>query len=342
MSINCKFRVLAKLMIMKYQYQMEILFVKLGALGDVINTLPLAVNLKKNLDARITWLVEPLSFPIVDGHPCVDRVILFDRKSWKKSLPDVFNKLRDECFDITLDLQRIFKSACFCMASKSSRRIGFNKDRCKESTWLFPFERIARADAGRHMAIQYLDFARHLGVDALEIKWDIPVSGLIPYNLPDRYVVLNIGATKKANKWPEDNFAKLSEMITGHFGIKSVITGGREDFSSSIAITEKAEDCLINLAGKTTIPELKEIIAGAELIVSCDTGPMHLAVALGKPVLALFGPSDPKRTGPLYGEVIQKRLNCIPCNKRNCDDPRCMRDISPQDVLARMEAVWSA
>ena len=327
---------------MKYQDPMEILFVKLGALGDVINTLPLAVNLKKNLDAKITWLVEPLSFPIVNGHPSVDRVILFDKKNWKKSVFDVYKELRNGHFDITLDLQRILKSAFFCMASKGSRRIGFDKSRCKEMAWIFPFERIEPSDYCKHMVLQYLDFAKHLGVNSPEIRWDIPVTGEIPYNLPERYIVLNIGATKKANKWPEDNFSKLAEMIKSRFGIKGVITGGREDISSSNTITANANDCLINLAGNTTIPELKEIIAGAELVVSCDTGPMHLAVALNKPVIALFGPSDPRRTGPLYGEVIQKPLSCVPCNKRNCNDTKCMREITPQDVFERMEAMWSA
>jgi heptosyltransferase-1 len=326
---------------MKYQGPMDILFVKLGALGDVINTLPLAVNLKKYLDAKITWLVEPLSYPIVNGHPSVDRVILFDKKNWNKSFFDVFKELRNGHFDITLDLQRILKSACFSMASKSSRRIGFDKNRCKEMAWLFPFERIAPSGAVKHMALHYLDFAKHLGVNNPEIRWDIPVTQEIPYNLPEKYFVLNIGATKKANKWPEDNFSKLAEMIKSRLGIKIVITGGREDISSSISIAGKSKDYLINLAGKTTIPELKEIIAGAELVVSCDTGPMHLAVALNKPVVALFGPSDPLRTGPLYGEVIQKPLNCVPCNKRNCDDPVCMREITPQDVFERMEVMWS-
>ncbi len=329
-------------MIMKYQGLMEILFVKLGALGDVINTLPLAVSLKKKLNAGITWLVEPLSLPIVKEHPAVDKVILFDKKNWKKSLPDVLSELRENRFDIALDLQRILKSASFAMASKASRRIGFDGKRCKEMTWLFPFERIAEADPGRHMAVQYLDFACYLGVDDPQIKWDIPVSGSVPLNLPDEYVVLNIGATKKANLWPEGNFSRLAQMIESRFGIRSVVTGGREDVGSSIAISEKAGDCVINLAGKTTIPELKEVIAGSQLVVSCDTGPMHLAVALNKPVVALFGPSDPRRTGPLNGEVIQKQLDCAPCNKRSCDDPKCMRGITPQDVLERMEALWSA
>jgi lipopolysaccharide heptosyltransferase I len=329
-------------MIMKYQGLMEILFVKLGALGDVINTLPLAVTLKKHLNAEITWLIEPLSFPIVKGHPAVDKVVLFDKKNWKESLPDVLRQLRENRFDISLDLQRILKSASFTMASKASRRIGFDKNRCKECTWLLPFERIAAADPGRHMAVQYLDFARHLGVDGPQIKWDIPVSGIIPFNMPEKYVVLNIGATKKANLWPEENFSKLAQMIKAHFGVNSVITGGREDVNSSAVITEKAGDCVINLAGRTTILELKEVIAGARLVVSCDTGPMHLAVALNRKVVALFGPSDPARTGPLYGEVIKKSLDCAPCNRRSCDDPKCMREISPHDVLERMEALWSA
>ena len=212
---------------MKYQGAMDILFVKLGALGDVINTLPLAVNLKKNLDAKITWLVEPLSFSIVNGHPSVDRVILFDKKNWKKSVFDVFKELRNGHFDITLDLQRILKSACFCMASKGSRRIGFDKSRCKEMAWLFPFERIEPSDDCKHMVLQYLDFAKHLGVNSPEIRWDIPVTGEIPYNLPERYIVLNIGATKKANKWPGENFSRLAEIIKSQFGIKSIITGGR-------------------------------------------------------------------------------------------------------------------
>jgi lipopolysaccharide heptosyltransferase II len=329
-------------MIMKYQGVMEILFVKLGALGDVINTLPLAVSLKRSLNARITWLVEPLSFPIVKDHPGVDKVILFDKNNIRESFPYVLRELRENRFDITLDLQRILKSAAFSMASNATRRIGFDKKRCKEMTWLFPFERIAEADPGRHMAVQYLDFARHLGVDDLEIRWDIPVSGTVPFSLPEKYAVLNIGATKKANLWPEDNFSKLAQMIESRFGIRSVITGGREDVGSSVAIAEKAGDSVINLAGKTTISELKEVIAGSQMVVSCDTGPMHLAVALNKPVVALFGPSDPRRTGPLYGEVIQKPLDCVPCNRRSCDDPKCMRGITPQDVLERMEALWSA
>jgi heptosyltransferase-1 len=320
---------------------MEILLIKLGALGDVINTLPLAVSLKRHLGAEITWLVEPLSFPMVSGHPAVDRVVLFEKRNWQASLPGVLNEIRSKRFDIVLDLQRILKSGLFCLASNAHRKIGFDRARCKEATWLFPFERISPSDTGKHMALQYMDFAAHLGVDDSEIRWDIPVSGKIPKGLPEKYAVLNIGATKKANLWQASNFSRLAMMIKAHFGVESVITGGPEDVGTSRKIESDAAGSAVNMAGKTTITELKEVLAGSAATVSCDTGPMHLAVALGRPVIALFGPSDPRRTGPLYGEVIQKSLDCVPCNRRSCSDPKCMREITPEDVMARLEALWS-
>jgi len=321
---------------------MDILFVKLGALGDVINTLPLALSLKKHLNAKITWLVEPLSMPIVKGHPAVDEVILFDKKNWKASLPEVIKKLRQGRFDMALDLQRILKSGFLTLASRADRKIGFDKQRCKESTWLFPFERTAPSDPGKHMVYQYMDIARHLGIDDPEIKWDIPLTGNIPFSLPEKYIVLNIGATKKANLWAGDNFSTLASMIWEKFGVASVLTGGKEDMDAANTIERCSSDSVINLAGKTSINELKEVIAGAKAVVSCDTGPMHLAVALGSLVVALFGPSDPRRTGPLYGEVIQKKLDCIPCNRRLCEDPKCMREIMPADVMEKLEKIWSA
>ena len=108
---------------------MDILIIKLGALGDVINTLPLAVNLKERFDARIHWVVEPLSLPLISAHESVEETILFDKHAWRQSLPGVIRRIRDQRFDICLDLQRIVKSGLLCMASRSSRRIGFDHAR---------------------------------------------------------------------------------------------------------------------------------------------------------------------------------------------------------------------
>ncbi len=318
---------------------MDILFIKLGAMGDVINTLPLAITLRERLGARIHWLVEPLSLPLLSGHPAIEDVILFDKKNWKRALPGVLGNLRHRRFDITLDLQRIIKSGLFCMASRSDRKVGFDRARCKEFTWVLPFERIPAGDPRDHMTRQYLEFAQFLGVAPGEIRWDIPVNGALPPGLPRDYVVLNIGATKAANRWTVEGFSSLATALMQRRSLASVLTGGPEDADMAHRISSLGHGSLINLAGKTTISELKEIIAGSRAVVSCDTGPMHLAVALGREVVALMGPSDPRRTGPLKGKVVRLALDCMPCNRRSCEDPRCMMGITPEMVMRVLEDV---
>ena len=175
---------------------MDILIVKLGALGDVVNTLPLAVSLKMHLQARIHWLVAPLSYPIVLQHPCVDRTIVFDKKQTFSSLMEVGKQIRARSYDITLDLQRTMKSGLFSLAAKSRRRIGFDRMRCKEMTWMLPFERIPATKTVSHMLLQYLEFAGYLGAPNNDIRWELHASDSRPVTVPKDYIVLNIGATK--------------------------------------------------------------------------------------------------------------------------------------------------
>jgi lipopolysaccharide heptosyltransferase II len=316
---------------------MKILLIKLGALGDVINTLPLAITLHEQLKARIHWLVEPLSFPLVAPHMSVEKAILFDKKHWLQALPGVLKELQSEQFDIVLDLQRLIKSGLFCMASKSERKIGFDKARCKEFTWLFPFERIPASDPTGHMVHQYLEFARHLGVTPSEIRWDIPITGRMPVDLPEKYVVLNIGATTSAKRWTPEGFASLAQGLMDRYAVQAVLTGGPVDEPMALRIKSMAGDKIVNLVGKTSFQDLAEIISGAAAVVTCDTGPMHLAVALGKEVIALIGPTNPKRTGPLRGRIVRQDLDCMPCNQRQCENPVCMRGITAEMVLDALE-----
>ena len=315
---------------------MDILIVKLGALGDVINTLPLAVSLKSHLEAKIHWLVAPLSYPVVSQHPCVDRTIVFDKKQTCTSLMEVSKLLRAQAFDVTLDLQRTMKSSLFCLAARSRRRIGFDRRRCKEMTWMFPFERIPPSKTVTHMVLQYLEFASYLGGPTDDIRWDIQTSGKRPAMVPEKYIVLNIGATKASNKWTPEGFAALINGVQQRFGLASVITGGIEDVEMADTIMAISRGSGSNLVGKTTLDELTDVIQYAQAVVTCDTGPMHLAVALGKEVVALFGPSDPRRTGPFKGHVLEKGMHCSPCNKRHCPDPLCMQGISPEDVMEKL------
>lgn len=319
---------------------MKILLIKLGALGDVINTFPLVVNLKQHFNAEIDWLVAPLSYPLVAEHPCVNKAVLFDKKQWRHSLPRALRQIREKRYDVTLDLQRILKSAFFATASRSARRIGFNKERCKEQTWLFPFDRIPPSDTQTHMVNQYFEFSAHMGVPGREVSWMIPRTSTTVPGLPEKYIVLNIGASRIVKLWPPDHFAVLADLIDKKFHLQPVLTGGPGDIHLAKQIIDKACCNIIDLTGKTSVPGLVEVIADAGCVISCDTGAMHLACALGTDLVALFGSTDPRRTGPFRGRVLQKKeLRCVPCNKWKCDDPKCMKAIKPEDVLHELESL---
>ena len=318
---------------------MKILFIKLGALGDVINTLPLAVTLKENMNASIHWLVAPLSYPLVKNHSAVDKVIQFDKNNFKNSFKSVRNEFKETRYDLVLDLQRTLKSGLFTILAKGDRKIGFDKNRCKEMTWLFPFERIESSAPQTHMLDQYLEFAKHLGVNTPEPTWQLPVFGKRPENLPDDYIVLNIGATKPANKWTPKNFAIVADMLSKEKNIRCILTGGPEDTSFADEILSFSEVKPLNLTGKTTVGELSEVIKGALVTISCDTGPMHLAVANNRKIIALFGPSNPDRTGPYKGIVIKKSITCSPCNNKECVAPECMEQITPANVLEQITTI---
>lgn len=320
---------------------MNILIIKLGALGDVINTLPLVVNLKTHIQARIHWLVEPLSYPIIYEHPYVDEALLFDKFRWATSLTEIVQQLRAKKFDIVIDLQRILKSGFFSMFANTKRRIGFDRKRCKEMSWIFPFERIPEADPRAHMVYQYLEFAKYLGIpeDDTNVRWELSITGKRFQGLPENYVVLNIGATKPANRWTSEGFASLVKAIKQIFHLPSVITGGVEDIEMAKKITAQTGGKVVDLVGKTSLKDLMEILHNSMIVISCDTGPMHLAVALGKEVIALFGPADPRRTGPFKGQVIQKNFACCPCNQKKCKDPICMEAITHKDVIKRLSGL---
>lgn len=315
---------------------MKILFIKLGALGDVINTLPLAVALKKHTGASVHWLVAPLSYPLVSSHEAVDKTILFEKNDWYASIKKVRSEFKKEKYDIVLDLQRTLKSGLFTMLAKGDRKIGFDKERCKEMTWILPFERITPSDPMAHMLDQYLEFGAHLDIQEQTPEWQMPVFGKLPSDLPETYIILNTGATKAANKWFPSFFAELADKLFSENNIRSVLTGGPEDAAFAEEIIAHATSNPVNMVGKTSVGELTEVIRNGLLTVSCDTGPMHLAVACDKPVVALFGPSNPDRTGPYKGNVISGKADCTPCNKKECSDPICMRNISPEQVYAEI------
>jgi heptosyltransferase I len=332
----------------------NILIVKLSAIGDVIHTLPALAGLRRLYPgAHITWVVEEAASDIIKGHPQIDRLIISGRKRWLKSFGQGFFRepcseirailktLRDRPYDLVIDFHGLFKSAIFVFLSGAKRKLGY--DSLQEASGLFLNEKIPE-DMNKHAVDRYLDFVRYLGLNDPDPEFLIPieedninrVNALLCENAVkenEKFIAISPVALWDTKLWEDDRFASLADRIVGELGYKVVLTGvdGKATGRIKSLMSEQAAD----LGGKTSLRDLACLYKKAMLLVSTDSGPMHLAAAVGTPVVALFGPTDAKRTGP-YGAahtVITKNLSCQPCFLKKCDTRVCMREISVNDVF---------
>jgi lipopolysaccharide heptosyltransferase I len=330
---------------------LRILIVKLSALGDVVQSLPLAMAIHRQMpEAKLDWLVEAPSAGILSGHPALDRVLVSPRSDFSRGpaaglgrSAAFLNELRRDSYSAVLDLQGLIKSAIFVSLSRGVRRIGFAGG--KEPTFWALNEKMPPYDPERHALERYLDFLEPLGLmrpalveygiapTAQESRRGRELAGDLA---PDRPLVLLHPVAKWDSKlWPTVHWARLAAMLAAE-GAMVALTGSRADQGATheIAAMSGLKDAVADLAGRTDLRTLAALQAQAALVVSTDTGAMHLAAAMGAPVLALFGPTSPRRTGP-YGaghRVLTRGLECQPCFKRNCGEPRCMIEITPQEV----------
>ncbi len=310
----------------------RIAIVRLGAIGDVVNTMPLLVTLRDALPrAQLTWVIEPKSWPILEGHPALDDHVLFPRHEVRRHGAAFVRELRSRRFDVVLDTQRLLKSALVSLASGCRVRIGFDRCRSKEGNWLFATAHLRPREGQAPMIDQFREFATALGCALGPVRWDLPIpsaarqraeSALAGVARP--YVVLNLGASKPKNLWAAERWAELTRRIGDELGRPVLWTGGPQDVQRARAAARSASPAR-DLVGATDLKTLAAILEGASLVVSCDTGPMHIAVAVGAPVVGLFGPADPARTGP-YG---WREFVVLPR-----DGSRDMRDLAVDDVLA--------
>jgi lipopolysaccharide heptosyltransferase II len=344
----------------------RVLVVRLGAIGDVVNALAFATAVKDASPAtRVGWVVHPLAEPLVRGHPSVDRVHLWPRNGGLGALRRAVAELRAERYGLAVDLQRIQKSALLARLSGAPRVLGYDRRRAKEASWIWTRERIAAGPPEAHMVEQYLAFARHLGIEA-PARLLLPVDGAAEAWAEEAVAeagaapaLVNLGATKPANRWPGERFGTLAARIEDELGLPVFLTGSAADRETErgARAAPGGTGGVRSLVGRTSLLQLLALQRRARVFVACDTGPMHMAVAVGTPTVALFGPADPRRTGP-YGavdaadrdvpgphRVVRERPPCSPCNLRRCDQPRhaCMEDLSVARVLAAVrDALGSA
>ena len=336
---------------------MNILIVKLSAIGDVIHTLPSLAALRHLYpDAHMTWVVEEAAADLVRTHPLLDRVIVFPRRRWladfkkglmAKTLKDIkffISDLQSRSYDLVIDFHGLLKSSVVVWLSNGKRKVGY--DSWQELSKLFLNEKIPE-DMNKHAVDRYLDFPRYLGALVAPAEFIVPIGFeaeascqalLDACHLESgRYIAVNAVALWKTKLWDNLKFAKLADIIQSKLNIPVVFTGGdRESLAPIIsAMTTKG----INIGGQTSLPTLASFYKNALAVITTDSGPMHLAAAVGTPVIALFGPTDPERTGP-YGTghtVIRSKLACSPCFLKKCETGQCMKDITPEQVFTALE-----
>ena len=343
----------------------EILIVKLSAIGDVVHALAFLDVLHQNLPkAKIDWLVEKDAANIIEGHPAIRRVIISGRKSWwPKLLEDrrfrevsgeilsFLRELRHYRYDCVIDLQGLLKSGVLAGISRGERKVGMSGAR--EGAWLFLKEPSVRVNYDQHAIDRYLEVAAKLGC-----KWDrwdnrIPVSEThrqsLDHLLADHgftggnLMAINPMAKWKTKLWEPDLFAALGDRIPPEFSCRIVFTGSQDDRPVIENISSMMKNRPLNLAGRTGLKELACLYDRCQVLVTTDTGPMHIAAAMGCSVVALFGPTSPLRTGP-YGSghrVMTSGAACGPCFKKTCDQWSCMRDITVDGVFDAVREAFS-
>lgn len=317
----------------------RIAIVKLGAIGDVVNSLPFVNRLRRGYpDAEITWIIGPAAHALVAGHRAVDRFLVFDARR-RAAWPEFLRTLRAHEFDLAIDLQRILKSGLVVRASGARTRLGFDRARCKEASWLFTNHRIpANARPGVTVE-QYLEFADALACPPSAPEWHLPFDVVAGPEPGELRVVVNVGASKPANRWPVEKWAQLCERLSTELGARVHLSGGAVDRADTRAVREQCRAPLVDRAGELSLKQTAGLIHSAALFIGGDTGPLHIAAALGTPCVALFGAADPARTGPMgqaHG-VVRHVVPCSPCRRRTCNvaGHPCMRDLDVELVFAR-------
>lgn len=320
----------------------RIAIVKLGAIGDVVNSLPCVNRLRDGYPrARITWVIAPLAHALVAGHRAVDEFLVVDVKrssNWR----GIVRELRARRFDLALDLQRILKSGVLTRATGARVRVGFDRARCKEGAWLFSTARIPPNPAPGVTVAQYLEFADFLGCPRSAPRFDLPFEPFPPRARGETRVAVHIGATKNANRWYPDKWAALCTRLVEECGATLHMTGGANDaaeIEDIVARCASIRDRIVVQAGKLSLQQTAGLLATCNLFVGGDTGPLHMAVAVGTPVVALFGAADPARTGPFGAadSIVSHPVPCSPCRRRECNvaGHPCMRDLEVAAVFER-------
>jgi heptosyltransferase-1 len=301
-----------------------ILVVRLGAMGDIIHTLPAVAALKQNHPGSLlTWMVEPQWVPLLEGNPFVDRVLVLRRKSFG-GLIETWRELRVARYEFAVDFQGLIKSALSVAASRADRIYGFDESQVRERIAAI-FYSHKTVSASLHMVDRHLDLARACGTGLQPVQRVFPLPpGQPEGELPSGdFVLASPLAGWQSKQWPMEHYQRLSTRLKQELGIPLVLNGPPDS----------------SLPHRCGLAGLIHATRRAVAVVGVDSGPLHLAAALGKPGVAIFGPTDPARNGP-YGDSFRvlRAPQAATTYKRGVQIDDSMRQITPDQVFESLLA----
>lgn len=325
----------------------NILIVNVNWLGDTLFVTPFIRAVREKYSkAYIAILTHPRCYEILEGNPNIDEIIIYDEKKQHRNILrrfSIVSYLRSKRFDAAFILRKSLSRTLLLLFSKIPIRAGYKSKR----VGFLLNRKVDTPDKELHKVEYFLNLAKALGIEAKNKNYEISISDddmekgkkiLEPAGIKDKgFIALNAGGNWNPKRWPAENFAKLGDKIFERLNIPIVLTGGENDIALAENIAGLMKHKPFILCGKTDLKTLGAIFKKAMCVISNDSGPMHLAVAVGTKVVAIFGPTSPELTGP-YGDgryvVLRKDTGCkIPCYDSKCKDNKCMKAVTIEDVF---------
>jgi lipopolysaccharide heptosyltransferase I len=331
----------------------KILAIRLSSLGDIISVLPAVACLKKRYpQAAIDWLVSSSFVDLLENNPDIDEVIGWDRELWRRKqflagareMTGLVHRLRKKKYDVVYDFQNQFRSGLFGYAARIPRRTGFADS--PEHNSMFYTEKIA---VNSKTTLHFLERNLLLADCSLgcEKEFNIKPDGSdtshvdellksMPAQLDGPVITICPSARWETKLWPPSHFAELAARLVDKVNARIVFVGTQSDNAIIEKIAAFKDFPYMSAAGKTTLRQLACLIGKSRLMITNDSGPMHIAAAMGVSTVSIFGPTNPDLTGP-YGpnhSVVSSKVECVGCGKRQCpSNLECLHSITADQVL---------
>jgi lipopolysaccharide heptosyltransferase I len=325
----------------------RIALIKPSALGDIVHSLPVLHALRVRFpDAHLTWVVNRSFESLLRGHPETDAIIPFDRRAGLRNAPAFARILMHARFDLVVDLQGLLRTGLMTAATRASRRIGLSSAR-EGAAWFYTDVIRVPSVESMHAVDRYWLVAEAIGAGGLPKVFRLPAdpeadtwASNALQSLPRPWFVVSPGSRWTTKRWPVDHFSSLLRRALHSSGGSIVLIGSSDESVLTQSIASLFQPAVLDLAGKTSLPQLTALLRKADVVLANDSGPLHLAAALGRPVVAPYTCTTIARHGP-YGQsgATETKVWCRGSYRKRCDRLECMSELTPERLWPKLDEV---